>query len=72
MSSFVPDTTEYPPMPQVESLYKHCIEIKLANDNMYDVSVDGAWVFSRNSYENVITELEKILTIFEGDIDRNG
>ena len=72
MGLFVPDTTKYPPMPQAKPLYKQCIEIKLANDNMYDVSVDGAWVFSRNSYENVITELEKILTIFEGDIDRNG
>ena len=72
MKSFVPDTTEYPPMPRTKPSCKHHIEIILANDNMYDVSVDGAWTFSRGSYENVLAELEKILTIFEGDIDRNG
>ena len=47
MGLFVPDTTKYPPIPQAEPLCKHCIEIKLANDNIYDVSVDGAWTFSR-------------------------
>lgn len=72
MGLFVQDTTKYPPMPQAEPLCKHCIEIKLANDNIYDVSVDGAWTFSRSSYKNVLAELEKILTIFEGDMDRNG
>lgn len=66
MGLFVPDTTEYPPMPRP---YKHCIEIKLANDNIYDVSIDGAWTFSRGSYEDVLAELEKIFTIFEGDRD---
>ena len=69
MNSFVPDTTEYPPMPRTKPSCKHHIEIILANDHMYDVSVDGAWIFSRHSYENVLIELEKIFTIFEGDMD---
>lgn len=69
MGLFVPDTTEYPPMPRTKPSCKHHIEIILANDNMYDVSVDGAWIFSRHSYENVLIELEKIFTIFEGDMD---
>lgn len=69
MSKFVPIITKYPPMPQVKPLYKHRIEIILSNDNMYDISVDSAWAFSRGSYENVLVELEKIFTIFEGDMD---
>lgn len=67
MGLYTPDITKYSPMPQVKPSYKHRIEIKLANDGIYDVSIDGAWTFSRSSYENVLTELEKIFTIFEGD-----
>lgn len=53
-----------PPMPPVTITFKHCIEIKFAKDDVYDVWVDGAWTFSRTSYQNVLTELEKLFTIF--------
>ena len=53
------------PMPPVKPPCKHRIEIRLASDNVYDVFVDGAWTFTRGSYLNVLTELEKIFTIFE-------
>ena len=56
-----------PPMPSIKPALKHSIEIKLTHNNIYDVCVDNAWTFSRSSYENVLTELEKIFVIFEGD-----
>ena len=53
-----------PPMPSFKPTFKHCIEVRFAKDGVYDVWVDGAWTFSRTSYQNVLTELEKLFTIF--------
>lgn len=52
-------------MPPVTPTLKHCIEVRLAKDGVYDVWVDGTWTFSRTSYQNVLTELEKLFTIFD-------
>lgn len=54
-----------PSMPLVTPTFKHCIEVRFAKDGVYDVWVDGAWTFSRTSYQNVLTELEKLFTIFD-------
>lgn len=55
----------YIPIPPVTPALKHCIEVRLAKDGVYDVWVDGTWTFSRTSYQNVLTELEKLFTIFD-------
>lgn len=63
-----PNPEYTPPMiPRCKPPCKHRIEIMLVNDNVYDVHLDGHWLFSRTSYENVLTELEKLFTIFDGE-----
>lgn len=59
---------EYTPpmMPHCKPPCKHRVEIVLAKDNVYDVHLDGLWLFNRASYEDVLVELEKLFSIFEG------
>jgi hypothetical protein len=35
--------------------------IKLREDHVYDLYVDGEWVLSRGNHENVLDELKKIM-----------
>ena len=35
--------------------------IKLREDHVYDLYVDGQWVLSRGSHDNVLKELKKIM-----------
>ena len=35
--------------------------IKLREDRVYDLYVDGKWVLSRGSHENILDELKKIM-----------
>jgi hypothetical protein len=35
--------------------------IKLREDHVYDLYVDGQWVLSRGSHDNVLEELKKIM-----------
>ena len=35
--------------------------IKLREDRVYDLYVDGQWVLSRGSHENMLDELKKIM-----------
>ena len=39
----------------------HDYEIKYRGDRVYDLYVDGKWVVSRGSYENMLDELKKIM-----------
>ena len=50
---------------------KHKVEIIIAHDGVYDVWIDGTWMFTRGSYKNVLAELEKLFSIFEGDRDEH-
>ena len=36
-------------------------KIKLRYDNVYDLYVNGRWVLSRGSHENILEELKKIM-----------
>ena len=63
--NYIPMQSTDIPMPPVTSTLKHCIEVRFVTDGVYDVWVDGAWTFSRTSYQNVLTELEKLFTIFD-------
>ena len=35
--------------------------IKLREDHVYDLYVDGKWVLSRGSHENILEELKTIM-----------
>lgn len=35
--------------------------IKLREDRVYDLYVDGKWVLSRGSHNNILDELKKIM-----------
>lgn len=35
--------------------------IKLREDHVYDLYVDGEWVLSRGSHDNMLEELKKIM-----------
>lgn len=63
--NYIPIQSTDIPMPPVAPTLKHYIEVRLAKDGVYDVWVDGTWTFSRTSYQNVLTELEKLFTIFD-------
>ena len=39
----------------------HNFTIKLREDRVYDLYLDGKWVASRGSYENIITELKTLM-----------
>ena len=39
----------------------HNFTIKLREDHVYDLYLDGKWVVSRGSYENIITELKTLM-----------
>ena len=36
-------------------------KIKFRYDNVYDLYVNGKWVLSRGSHENILDELKKIM-----------
>ena len=40
----------------------HNFTIKLREDRVYDLYLDGKWIVSRGSYENIIEELKGIMT----------
>ena len=40
----------------------HNFTIKLREDRVYDLYLDGKWITSRGSYENIIEELKVIMT----------
>ena len=37
------------------------ITIKLRGDNVYDLYLDGEWVASRGSYENILDEARSVI-----------
>lgn len=39
----------------------HNFTIKLREDRVYDLYVDGKWVLSRGSHDNIIDELKIIM-----------
>lgn len=39
----------------------HKFTIKLHEDRIYDLYIDGTWVLSRGSHENILDELKKIM-----------
>jgi hypothetical protein len=39
----------------------HSYEIKLRGDRVFDLYIDGKWVLSRGSHENILEELKKIM-----------
>jgi hypothetical protein len=40
----------------------HNYTIKLREDRVFDLYLDGKWIASRGSYENIIEELKIIMT----------
>ena len=43
------------------------IKIKLRNDNVYDIYLNGKWMSSRGSYDNVLDELKNIIQYIENE-----
>ena len=39
----------------------HNFTIKLREDHVYDLYIDGKWVLSRGSHENMLDELKTIM-----------
>lgn len=39
----------------------HNFTIKLREDRVYDLYIDGKWVLSRGSHENILDELKTIM-----------
>jgi hypothetical protein len=39
----------------------HNFTIKLREDRVYDLYLNGKWMVSRGSYENILTELKTIM-----------
>jgi hypothetical protein len=39
----------------------HNFTIKLREDRVYDLYIDGKWVLSRGSHENILEELKTIM-----------
>ncbi len=44
-----------------ETIRKFDITIKLRGDNVYDLYIDGEWVASRGSCENVLEEVKNVV-----------
>lgn len=44
-----------------ETIRKFDITIKLRADNVYDLYIDGEWVASRGSCENVLEEVKAVV-----------
>lgn len=44
-----------------ETVRKFDITIKLRGDNVYDLYIDGEWVASRGSCDNIISEVRDIV-----------
>ncbi len=40
----------------------HNFTIKLREDRVYDLYLDGKWIVSRGSYESILAELKTIMT----------
>ena len=40
----------------------HNFTIKLREDRVYDLYLDGKWIISRGSYESILKELKTIMT----------
>lgn len=36
-------------------------KIKMRYDNVYDLYLDGKWIVSRGSYENILKELKTLM-----------
>ena len=43
----------------------HNFTIKLRESNIYDLYVDGHWVVSRGSLDNILDELRKIMESYD-------
>lgn len=41
-----------------ETIKRFDITIKLRGDNVYDLYIDGKWIASRGSYENILDEVK--------------
>lgn len=39
----------------------HNFTIKLREDRVYDLYLNGQWIVSRGSYENILTELKTLM-----------
>lgn len=44
-----------------ETIKRVDVTIKLRGDNVYDLYLDGQWIASRGSYENIINEARKAI-----------
>lgn len=42
-----------------ETIKKFDITIKLRGDNVYDLYIDGEWIASRGSCDNILEEVRK-------------
>ena len=40
----------------------HNFTIKLREDRVYDLYLDGKWIISRGSHENILEELKNLMT----------
>ena len=44
-----------------ETMKRFDITIKLRGDNVYDLYLDGKWISSRGSYENILDEVKEAI-----------
>lgn len=44
-----------------DTIRKFDITIKLRGDNVYDLYIDGEWVSSRGSCENILEEVKDVV-----------
>ena len=44
-----------------ETLKKFDITIKLRGDNVYDLYLDGQWISSRGSSDNILEEVKNVV-----------
>ena len=44
-----------------ETVKKYDITIKLRGDNVYDLYIDGEWISSRGSCENIVDEVRSAI-----------
>lgn len=45
-----------------ETIKRFDLTIKLRGDNVYDLYINGKWIASRGSCENILNEADKILS----------